>query len=422
MNKKVQVVSGQVRSGNVMKRSIVEQGIDLETAQDLILEECTVLEPEKLGLAEAVGRFASQSHRALEALPGYDGSLRDGYAIGRLGKTTGNAEFAVFEVIDEVAAGDTRKLDVKDGEAIRIMTGGLIPAGCRAVVPQESCEREEATVRVAIRSLNLANTYIHNEGSEVAKGQEIFSQGLALCADQQIVLAGVGYDSVEVVRKPRIGFFCTGSELITEPGGTMEPGQRFSGNNYLLSGLIARYGGVLHGQETVVDDREQVETLMARMSASGCDVLISTGGMGAGKYDLIEEAFAECGGKTIYRSLNMRPGKATLFGKLGDTLFFGLPGPPPAVQLLFHELIRPAIYRLQGAKEAKPREITAILAEDISFPKRGLLRLKSGQVAFEDGVCRVRTVRKGGVSNCYIVCSAEKHFFASGEKVTIHLI
>jgi molybdopterin molybdotransferase len=405
-----------------MKRSTFEQSIDLEVAQDLILKSCSVLSSEKLGLADAVGRVAARSHRALEALPGYDGSLRDGYAIGQLDGKTENTAFEVFQVIDEVAAGDTRKLYIKNGEAIQIMTGGLIPVGCSAVVPQENCERGKSAVRVSTRFLNLANTYIHKKGCEIAKGQVILPEGVVLSVDQQITLAGVGYDFVEVVKKPRIRFFCTGSELVTEPGVAKQAGQRFSGNNYLLSGLIPRYGGVLLEQEMVADDLQQVVTLMDRMNNSGCDVLISTGGMGAGKFDLIEEAFARCGGETLYRSLNMRPGNATLFGKLGDTLFFGLPGPPPAVQLLFHELIRPAIYRLQGASECKPQEITAILAEDLSFPQRGLQRLKSGQVTFEDGVCRVRTVQKGGVSNCYIVCSLEKNLFASGEKVTIHLI
>ncbi len=405
-----------------MKNGISEQSIDLATAQDLLLEACSVLSSEKVGLADAVGRIAARSHKALEALPAYDGSLRDGYAIGQASGNTDDSDLEVFQVVDEVAAGDTRKLSLMKGEAIRIMTGGLIPAGCRAVVSQEHCERREKTVRVPVRSLNVANTFIYKKGSEVAKNQVILPEGIAVNADQQISLAGVGYEFVNVVRKPKMSFFCTGSELVTEPGAEKQAGQRFSGNNYLLSGLIPRYGAVLLEQETVVDDAKQVVSLMERMSNTDCDVLLSTGGMGAGKFDLIEEAFASCGGETIYRSLNMRPGKSTLVGKLGDTLFFGLPGPPPAVQLLFHELIRPAICRLQGVEQCKPQKTTATLSEDLSFPQRGLLRLKSGQLTFADGACLVRPVKKGEVSNCYIVCSSEKNFFASGEKVVIHLM
>lgn len=405
-----------------MKRSASTQGIDLSAAQDLILEACPVLPSEKVGLADAVERVAAQSHIALEDLPGYNGSLRDGYAIGQVLDNARDSQVVVFEVIDEVAAGDTRELDLKEGEAIRIMTGGLIPAGCRKVIPQEKCERGEKTVRVCSKDLQSAKTFIHKKASEITKDQVILAKGVAMSADQQVSLAGVGYEFVDVVRKPKMSFFCTGSELVTEPDGTKQAGQRFSGNNYLLSGLIPRYGAVMLDQAMVVDDASQVVGMMESMSDSGCDILLSTGGMGAGKFDLIEEAFASCGGETIYRSLNMRPGNSTLFGKLGDTLFFGLPGPPPAVQLLFHELVRPAICRLQGAQKCRPREITAALTEELSFPQRGLLRLKSGQLSFEDGACLVRPVEKAEVSNCYIVCSQEKDFFASGEKVTIHLL
>ena len=116
-----------------MQRSTSEQSIDLAVAQDLILEACSVLSCEKVGLADAVGRIAAQPHTALEALPGYDGSLRDGYAIAIAEETADTAEVAIFQVIDEVAAGDTRKLVLKKGEAIRIMTGGLIAAGNKRV-------------------------------------------------------------------------------------------------------------------------------------------------------------------------------------------------------------------------------------------------------------------------------------------------
>lgn len=405
-----------------MKRSTSAQSIDLKAAQDLILEVCPILPSERVGLADAVERVASQSHFALENLPGYDGSLRDGYAVGQLEENTAHPEELVFEVVDEVAAGDTRKLDLKEGEAIRIMTGGLIPAGCRKVIPQEKCERGEKTVRISRKDFGSGKTFIHKKASDVKKDQVILEKGVAVSADHVISLAGVGYEFVDVVRKPKVSFFCTGSELIKEPDGTIQAGQRFSGNNYLLSGLIPRYGAEMHEQEMVVDDAKQVVELMERMSDSDCDILVSTGGMGAGKFDLIEEAFASCGGETVYRSLNMRPGKSTLFGKLGETLFFGLPGPPPAVQLLFHELVRPAICRLQGAQKCRPSEMTAILTEELTFPQHGLLRLKSGQLSFEDGACLVRPIAKAEVSNCYIVCSSEKHSFANGEKVTIHLL
>lgn len=397
------------------------QSIDLATAQGLILRSCTVLSSEKSTLAEAVGRIASRPHKALQPLPDYDASLRDGYAVGQRAGADADGELASFAIVDEVAAGDTRELRLDEGEAVRIMTGGLIPAGCERVIPQEACQRVAEKVQIPIPSLQVVNTFIYEKGSEAARGQVLLPKGVAVSVEQQLALTGAGYESVDVARKPRINVICTGSELLTDTSTAKLAGQRFSGNGHLLSGLIARSGALLQEQATVEDDVEQVAAIMARMAHPGCDILISTGGMGPGKFDLIEQAFARCGGETIYSSLTMRPGKSTLFGKIGTTLFFGLPGPPPAVQLLFHELIRPAICALQGREKCRPQKIKAILSTDLSFPKRGLLRLKSGVLSFADGVCLVRLAGKGEESNCYIFCPADRQFIGCGEKVMIHL-
>lgn len=396
------------------------ESIDLETAQKRIVQGCAVLPHEKEGLSNALGRVAAKSHTALEALPGYDGSLRDGYAVGKAAESN-NPSCAVFRIIDEVAAGDTRSLSVGTAESIRIMTGGLIPAGCQAVIPQENCSVEGQKLIVPIHPLQQPRTFIHKKGSQIAEGSVILEKGVSLNSEQQVLLAGSGYNAVDVVKKPKVSFFCTGSELLTDTSTGKLAGQRFSGNSHLLSGLINRYGGQLLEQETVIDDSSQVVALMERMAGDDCDILISTGGMGQGKFDLIEEAFAQCGGKTIYRSLNMRPGKATLFGKLKDTLFFGLPGPPPAVELLFHELLRPAFCALQGLQQCRPQKIQATLTEDFSLAKRGLLRLKSGVFSLHEGFCLVRPAKRGQLSNCYIFCLPEKQSFQKGDMVEIHL-
>lgn len=396
------------------------QSIDLETAQKLIVQACVVLPREAAQLSYALGRVAAEPHTALEALPGYDGSLRDGYAVGRPAETA-DPGLVVFRIIDEVAAGDTRSLTVGMGEAVRIMTGGLIPAGCQAVIPQEDCSIEGQDVMVPVRPFQQPKTFIHKKGSQIAEGNVILEKGVAVNSEQQVLLAGSGYDAVEVVQKPKVSFFCTGSELLTDTSANKLAGQRFSGNSHLLSGMISRYGGELLKQEMVADESSQVVALMERLAGSDCDILISTGGMGPGKFDLIEDAFAQCGGETIYRSLNMRPGKSTLFGKLGDTLFFGLPGPPPAVELLFHELLRPAFCALQGLERCRPRKIQATLTEDFFMAKRGLLRLKSGVFSLREGLCLVRPAKRGELSNCYIFCLPEKQSIHKGDMVEIHL-
>ncbi len=405
-----------------MKNNKRNESLDLDSAQSLILQSCTVLGAEKVDMAQAVGRIAAQPHKALEPLPGYDGSLRDGYAVGKAEEAGDTTKDVAFRIIDEVAAGDTRMLRVDSGEAIRIMTGGLVPAGCQVVIAQENCATEAEYVLVAKSFLCSANSFIHKQGSEIEKGKVILPKGATVSTEHQILLAGGGYQHLNLVKKPKINFFCTGSELLTDIREAKKAGQRFSANNYLLSGLIASYGAFLGEQAMVADDTDQVVSLMNRMMESEGDILLSTGGVGPGKFDLIEEAFTRCGGRTIYRSLNMRPGKSTLFGTLGNTLFFGLPGSPPAVQMLFHELVRPAINALQGAKESRLQKTKAILSEDIVLSGKGLARLKSGFLHFKDGSCLVRPAQKREFSNCYIVCSASRRVIRHGEKVTIHLL
>jgi len=398
-----------------------EQSIELQTAQDLILKTCSTLEKEDVCLAESLGRFPASALVALEALPGYDQSLRDGYAFGADALIAIHNSAHSYTIVDEVPAGDTRELALGAGEAIRIMTGGLIPAHSIAVIPEESCEVAGTTLDVPVSFLELKKTFIHKKGSELAEGQVIVPKGASISPENLILLAGVGYGSVPVIKKPSISFFCTGSELMN---GTevKTAGKKFSANSPLLQGLIKQAGAALSEQKTVMDDPNAVGMTMTAMAQAGCDMMISTGGMGPGKFDLIEETFCRAGGKVIYRSLQLRPGKSTLFGTLGTTLFFGMPGPPPAVYLLFNELIRPAILALQGAKQSKPQKLKARLSEDLFFPKRGLPRLKGGILYLKDGSCLVRQAKRTETSNCYIYCSAAQRQMQTGELVTIHLL
>ena len=403
-----------------MKRNN-QQPVDLKKAQSLIIEECCSLPEEHVDLAESINRYPTSALLAREPLPGYDQSLRDGYAIGPLdSKCSKEQGDCCFQVIDEVAAGDTRQLTLRPGEAIRIMTGGLVPKQCGSVVPQEFCEIATKTIKVPSRFLDQKKLFVHVMGSELAKGRVVVPKGTPIRPEQQILLAGVGYDTVQVVRKPRISFFCTGSELVT--GTELKPaGKKFSANTHLLHGLIELAGADLLEKKTVKDDPGIVAMTIAEMSRSQCDIMISTGGMGPGKFDLIEEAFADIGGRVVYRSLLLRPGKSTLFGMLGKTLFFGMPGPPPAVHLLFNELIRPAVLALQGAKHCRPRKLKAYLSEDLYLPKRGLPRLKSGVLQVVDGRCVVRAANRIEPSNCHIYCFAARRRLRKGEKVLIHL-
>ncbi len=394
-----------------------QDALSLEEAQKLILQNCDVLSQENIPLARSLHRFPASSLKALSPLPDFDGSLRDGYGIA-VPETGGSCH---FRIVDEVAAGDIRTLRLSPGEAVHIMTGGLIPDGCQGVVPQEQCRCEGKNIFVPEKFIGKTGFFIHSRGSNLQKGQIIVIRGERIGPEHQIDLAGVGYAAVPVRRRPRVAFFCTGSELLVT-GDKREKGEKFSANPVLLQSLVSLAGADYDNCGNVADKPEDVLQQLEGLKGSNCDVIVSTGGMGPGRYDLVEEAFSRMGGQILYRSLTLRPGKSTLFGRVSGKLFFGLPGPPPAVLLLFNELVRPALLALQGASECLPRRVTAYLAEELLLKKRGLARLKSAAIQNTDGRCTVQPCRHGEPANAYIYCPADRRVLEKGGKVDVHLV
>lgn len=393
----------------------------LQMAQNLIVAAASRLEQEELELSHCLGRFAARPLEALVPLPGYDQSLRDGFAICKDPlRRDGAPPQRVFGVVDEVAAGDTRRLSLEPGEAMGIMTGALLPRGAVAVVPKEQCRLVGRSLEVEGAFFSQGRHFIHGQGSDLSSGEVIVAKGEAIGPQRQILLSAVGHGRVPVIRKPRVSFFCTGSELLTGPRSPL-PGQKFSANGALLSALIRRAGAQLQEQGAAKDEPQAVSRLLGQLGRGLPDIIISTGGMGPGKFDLVEEAFAAVGGEVLYRSLDLRPGKSTLFGTLGTALFFGMPGPPPAVQLLFQELISPAIRAMQGASICCPPRIKAILSEDLHQAPRDLPRLKAACLSLGDGHCRVRPVRRLEEPNCYIYCPVDLGDVRAGEQVIVHL-
>ena len=216
--------------------------------------------------------------------------------------------------------------------------------------------------------------------------------------------------------RPEVAFICTGSELVmTDP----EPGQIISGNRLLLTSLIQEGGGQPRDLGTVVDSVSPI--CRALQDASSARMVITTGGMGPGKYDLLHHCYQEVGIKILYRSLKVRPGRATIFGVKDGTMFFGLPGPPPAAHLLFRELVRPALLAMQGDVRRRPVRIRAILAEEIKMKRRGLVNLKGGIIDFVDDKMTVRTAGLTEQAMATIIVPAHRRCLRKGEMVSVHL-
>jgi len=390
----------------------VAEPLCLADARKLIIAHAWPVGEETLPLRDCLHRRPAHNLLTTIPVPHFCQSTMDGYAVN--GKSLAGIKPPLeLPIVGEIAAGCTETVSLAGGEAIRIMTGGSVPAGADRVIPLEWCR--EAHGRVTIFRFGRKGRYLRQVGADLNKGQLIIRQGEIITPCHLHLLATSGMAQVRLFARPQICFLCTGSELVEK---SPLPGQIISGNRALLDGLIRQAGGIPRYLGAAVDDTEQIAGKL--QEAGQPNVIITTGGMGPGKYDLMGEVLEKIGVKILYRSLLVRPGRATIFGVRDQTLFFSLPGTPPAVHILFNELVRPAIFALQG-KRGAPEKVRAILEQDIVIRKKGVLNLKNGVTAVRSGLFCVRSAGLTEPSTATILIPGNRRLIRAGEKVTIHL-
>ena len=261
--------------------------------------------------------------------------------------------------------------------------------------------------------------YIRPLGSELAAGQLILEQGAPVRPEHLPLLAEAGLSSLAVARRPKVAVLCTGSELL-EVASSPRQGEIIGGNRFLLGALIEEAHGLPCPGALVPDRPQELHHALRRILDDEVDLVLTTGGMGPGKYDLVAEALAKLGVDLMYHSLLVRPGKATLFGRLRNTLFFALPGPPPAVRLLFEELVRPALLQAQGHRRPLPPLLQATLTRPITLSRRGLLNLKGGVLTSKRSRLWVRPAERLEPLNAILLIPPHRRRLKEGEAVMLH--
>lgn len=379
----------------------------------IIMEFCRPADREQLSLDRALHRVAIVDHYSRWPLPAYRQSLRDGFVVA---SSAEEAKDCLLPIVGIIGAGDTVIPDLPPDGALRIMTGAMVPAAGTRVIPQEECQVSGNMVRIPAATLHAGASYIQEAGSTMAAGTLVVRAGQVLESGHLELLAATGHCQVETGRQPRIGYFCTGSELVP-PGQEIIPGQKVSSNCILLASLIRQYGGEPVPLSIVPDTREALASVLTGFDRIGCDLVISTGGMGGGKFDLLEETFRDGGGRLIYNRLAMTPGKNSLCGRIGSTLFFGLPGPPNAVNCLMHAIIGPVILRLQGYQGDTPSVRHAFLENGVSIHRPGLKQLHGANVRWHAGRLLARECPKRGVADSYLVLSADRAAYGRDELI-----
>jgi molybdopterin molybdotransferase len=323
-----------------------------------ILENVQPLPSRSVCLNEARERFAARDVLARVALPVFDNSAMDGYAVVASACADGKSQ----RVIGEQPAGIDRGLRIEAGEAVRIFTGAPIPAGADAVVMQEDVRREGSEIFVNTKV--EPGEFIRRRGCDLTEGQKILEAGARIRPQTLALMASQGFAEMEVGGAVRATIVSTGDELVP-PGQMIGPGQIFESNSVLLRALLARYGvaeaEILH----CPDDASSIEAAM-RKGLEG-DVVIVIGGVSVGAHDLVKPALNAVGAQTDLWRVLVKPGKPFLFGHAGQCSIFGLPGNPVSAFVTFLLFVRPAILRLMGAGDDQlslPRT-EAILAEEV---------------------------------------------------------
>ena len=319
------------------------EGLPLELARERILEQ---LQPlglvEQLPLAACLGRITAEPVLAAAAVPGFRASIMDGYAIAGSEQPLVGAR---WRLRGTSAAGVPYGAALAAGEAVRILTGAVVPQGSGRVLPQE-------LVGVEWDQLELLKpcgvpVWIRGPEEEAAAGQELVAVGQRLGVAELGRLASCGVCQLTVTQRPRLGLLISGDELLS-PGLLRGPGQIWESNSVLLAALLEQLGYGVTQQRVVADQPEPLRQALRELAA-GCDVVVSTGGVSAGDSDWIRQLVGELGEVSFWK-LFLKPGRPFAWGQVAGVPFFGLPGNPVAAAITALQLLWPALQRLEGAE------------------------------------------------------------------------
>ncbi len=348
--------------------------IDYKDARALVLSALKTRPPESVLLAEALGRSLAREVRARENIPPFTKATMDGYALrAEDTQAAGRDNTVELEVTEDLPAGRLSRKFVGPGQAIRIMTGAPLPKGADAMVMVEDTEKSGSRVKVRRAVRPADNT--GQAGEDLKKGELVLERGAVIGPAETGLLAAAGLARVPVVRRPKLAVIATGDEIV-EPGERKAPGQIRNSNGPALLAMALRAGAEAKYLGIARDRTSSLRVKLAR--AKGADILVLSGGVSVGDYDLVKDELRRAGVRPVFWQVRIKPGKPVFFGRRGRQLVFGLPGNPTSAMVTFLLFVQPAIGRMLGRICPDPREGRAILKEDIV--------LKPGRTQFLRGV------------------------------------
>jgi len=324
-----------------------------------VLEHAAPLQAEEVPLSDAAGLVLAYPLKARRTQPPADVSAMDGYAVRAADVASAPAR---LKIIGEIAAGQPFAQRVGPGEAARIFTGGVVPAGADTIVIQEHTKREGD--HVAVTKPSPKRRHIRARGLDFTTGDALLAAGHRLTARDLALAAGMNHPLVPVHRRPKIALFATGDELVP-PGTEPAPGQIVSSNNYAIGALARAEGADVADLGIVADRLDDTIAAVRRAREGGPDVLVTSGGASVGDYDLVQKAFTAEGMTLSFWRLALRPGRPLMYGRLGATHVLGVPGNPVSAFVCGFLFLVPLIRRLAGRSDLTRPAESALLGCDL---------------------------------------------------------
>jgi molybdopterin molybdotransferase len=405
--------------------------IGLAEARRIVLESCTRLPSEHVPLEQALGRALADDVRSDVAIPPFDNSSMDGFAVRAEDTAAVDSGKPVrLRVVDESRAGHPAESAVGPGEVIRIATGAMVPAGANAILRQEEAAERDGEIETEHRV--EAGSYIRLTGEDIRLGQTVLASGTALGPAELGVLASIGCDPVPCRRRPRIAVISTGDELV-DPAADVRPGQIRDTNGVAVASLAGRAGADVTTVTRIGDDRDATREAVAEAIES--DVAVICGGVSVGEHDQVRPVLEELGAEQLFWGVALRPGRPTWFGlsrggpRAGGGLVFGLPGNPVSAVVTFLLFARPAIRALVGLDPFSART-TAVLDQAYEKPRGRAHAVRVTLRVAGDGwhaaptrpeqASHILTSMLG--ADALAIVSAESEGVAAGESVEVELI
>ncbi|MCF2648661.1 gephyrin-like molybdotransferase Glp [Niallia circulans] len=385
---------------------------------------------EEVSIYECNGRFLCEDIVANHDVPSFDRSAYDGFAIRSVDLKGASKEKPItLSVIDEIGAGQVCQKRIGEYEAVRIMTGAMLPSDCDAVVMFEVVKegREYDQPYIIIDHEVEKGTNLSFQGEDVKKGKVLVEKGTKINPGIMALLATFGYEKVPVAKKPIIGIFATGTELL-EVDEPLEKGKIRNSNAYMIMAQIERAGAipVYFGK---LQDVFTVSYEAMKEKLESVDILITTGGVSVGDYDLLPAIYKELGAEVLFNKVAMRPGSVTTVAHLDGKLLYGLSGNPSACYVGFEIFTKPIIRRYLFSSKPHLQSAPAILEEDFltanaftRFFRSTVSWKEDGLHTVPSGVDKSNIVTSLAFANALTILPSNSTGYQKGERVNVLLL